>query len=136
MFKSKPMIFAIFILGSILFQQPIKAYPRASQESELNFLKSILQAYYSQSIPELDLYIEEQYKNRSHLLQNALTAGYEMCNDIQLSNDKGISGQTLLEKEISKHTGRTLQATGTTVTEEHMVTMYENVTYYLCPEVF
>jgi hypothetical protein len=136
MFNFKPTVTTTILLSSLLIQQSAIAYPKASPTAEMNYLKSILINLYGQSHPQMDSYVEAEYKNNSSKMKDALTAGYLICDDIQKANQKGVSGEVLLSQEISNFTETTLTESGIPFTKEHMISFYHNTTNNLCPDLF
>jgi hypothetical protein len=127
----------IIILGSFLAQQSASAYPKASEKSEISYLKSIVISMYGQSAPlsSIDRYVEEEYRNKSDNVQGTLIDGYKICDDVRAANQKGISGQVLLTQEILNLNGKTLPMTGRVLTKELLIEFYNNATNNLCPGI-
>ncbi|MEM8677032.1 MAG: hypothetical protein AAGF83_24740 [Cyanobacteria bacterium P01_G01_bin.67] len=121
-------------MSCILIQQSARAYPRASRQSELNYLKSVLRLYFEPNT-KFDRYVEREYYNRTKKTTDMLAIGYDMCSDIKAANRRGVRGQTLLAQEIDKIDGQTISTSGITVTKKKLTKLYKSTTKYLCPEL-
>lgn len=133
MFNFKSIATTTIVLSSFLIQQSASAYPRASEKSEISFLKSIAisdsDLVQSFSLAYIERYVEENYKNKSDHFQRSLISGYKLCDTINESNQLGISGQeALLKSMISK------SENGETVMTK--IKAYNNVKDNLCPKLY
>lgn len=133
MFNFKSIATTTIVLSSFLIQQSATAYPRASEKSEVSFLKSIATSDsdlgQSLSLTYIEHYVEENYRNKSDHFQRSLISGYKLCDTISKSNQLGISGQeALLKSMISK------SENGETIVRK--IKAYNNVKNNLCPELY
>lgn len=131
MFNFKIIGTTTIILSSFLIQQSASAYPRASEESEISFLKSISTGYFTQSVPlsYIERYVEENYRNKSDHFQRSLISGYNLCDTISKTNQLGMSGQeALLKSMIAEPKNGEILLT--------RIKAYNNVKNNLCPELY
>jgi hypothetical protein len=136
MFNFKSIATTTIVLSSFLVQQSVTAYPKASEKSEISYLKSMLISNFGQSAPvsNINRYVEENHRNKSN--QDALIVGYSVCDDIRTANKKGISGNTLLTQEISNLNSATLPTTEKVLTKEQLIDFYNNAKNNLCPNLY
>jgi hypothetical protein len=135
MFTLKSILTTTIVVSGIFIQQATIAYPQASRESELNYIKSVIGILYGQASADLDYYLEEQYNSQTDSVQKMLVKGYEFCDLIEVANQEGISGLTLMEQEMSAFSEETLTKHEVSLEKEQMLMIYENTKNNLCPEL-
>jgi predicted nuclease with TOPRIM domain len=135
MFTLKSILTTIVVISGIFIQQATIAYPKASKESELNYLKSVIGTLYGQPSADLDSYLEEQYDSQTDSVQKMLGKGYELCDLIEMANEEGISGLSLMEQEVAELPEGVATKQGVSLEKEQMLMVYENTKNHLCPEL-
>ncbi len=138
MFNLKFLATATIILGGTLTQQAAIAYPKASQEIEINYLKTSMQNLYGNISQESTNLLVQMYKRNDPSTEMMLSGGYQVCDGIKMANAQGLDTKTLIKREIdniSRVTNNLLAEQNLSFSQDQIATSIRTAKNYLCPEL-